>query len=133
GTQVDAFYSSDLQRARATAEGIGAVLGRAPELLQELREVGLGEWEGKTREEIIADYPEEWRQWTEEPSRDVVPGGEGTDPFGARGGAAIDRILHGNANGRVPTVTHVAAIQAALLRRVGRSCNGLCPFTIDNA
>jgi len=133
GTQVDAFYSSDLQRARATAEGIGAVLGRAPELLPELREVGLGEWEGKTREEIIADYPEEWRQWTEEPSWDVVPGGEGTDPFEARVGAAIDRILQGNANGRVLIVTHGCVIQVALLRVVGRSSNGLFPFTIENA
>jgi broad specificity phosphatase PhoE len=130
---VDAFYSSDLQRALATAEAIGAVLRRAPEPWPELREVALGEWEGKTREEIIASYPEEWRRWTEQPSWDVVPGGEGTDVFETRVGAAIDRILQRHSSGRVLIVTHGGVIQVALLRVIGRSSNGLFPFTIENA
>jgi len=130
---IDALYSSDLQRALATAEAIGAVLGRAPEPWPELREVGLGEWEGKTREEIIASYPEEWRRWTEQPSWDVVPSGEGTDVFEARVAAAIDRILERHRSGRVVIVTHGGVIQVALLRVVGRSSNGLFPFTIENA
>ena len=95
--------------------------------------MGLGEWEGKTREEIIASYPEEWRRWTEQPSWDVVPSGEGTDVFEARVAAAIDRILERHRSGRVVIVTHGGVIQVALLRVVGRSSNGLFPFTIENA
>jgi alpha-ribazole phosphatase/probable phosphoglycerate mutase len=131
-TEVNAFYSSDLERARATADAIGAVLGQAPELWPGLREVSLGEWEGKTREEIIADYPEEWQRWTEQPSWDAVPGGEGTDAFESRVSAAIDQIVERHTSGRVLIVTHGGVIQVALLRVVGRSSNGLCPFTIDN-
>jgi len=129
---VDAFYSSDLLRARATADALGAVLGRSPEVWPELREVALGEWEGKTRDEIVATHPERWRRWIEQPSWDVVPGGEGTDAFEARGGAVIERVVRRHVSGRVLIVTHGGVIQVALLRVVGRSSNGLFPFTIEN-
>ena len=132
GSQVDAFYSSDLLRARETAEAVADCIGRRAELLPELREVALGEWEGLKRDEIVARYPEEWSRWAERPSWDIVPGGEGTTAFEARVGAAIDLLVQRHPTGRVLLVTHGGVIQVALLRVVGRSSNGLFPFTIDN-
>jgi phosphoserine phosphatase len=131
-TQVDAFYSSDLARARQTADEIAAQIGRAPDYLPELREVALGEWEGLQRDEIIARYPEPWSRWVEHPSWDIVPGGEGTAAFEGRVGAAIEGLVARHRSGRVLVVTHGGVIQVALLRVVGRSSNGLFPFTIDN-
>jgi broad specificity phosphatase PhoE len=131
-TPIDGFYSSDLARARDTAEFIAAQVGRQPELLPELREVALGEWEGLKREEIIARYPAEWERWAAHPSWDIVPGGEGSEVFEGRVGAAIEGLVARHATGRVLIVTHGGVIQVALLRVVGRSSNGLFPFTIDN-
>jgi alpha-ribazole phosphatase/probable phosphoglycerate mutase len=130
--EVDGFYSSDLSRARETAEAISEQIGRAPEFLAELREVALGEWEGLQRAEIVARYPEQWSRWTEHPSWDIVPGGEGTEAFEARVGAAIETLVARHRSGQVLVVTHGGVIQVALLRVVGRSSNGLFPFTIDN-
>lgn len=132
GSSVEALYSSDLRRARETAEAVGECVGRPPELWPELREVALGEWEGLKREEIVARYPEEWSRWASRPSWDIVPGGEGTEVFEGRVGAAIDRLAERHPTGRVLVVTHGGVIQVALLRVVGRSSNGLFPFTIDN-
>lgn len=132
GSSVEALYSSDLRRARETAEVVGECVGRPPELWPELREVALGEWEGLKREEIVARYPKEWSRWASRPSWDIVPGGEGTEVFEARVGAAIDRLAERHPTGRVLVVTHGGVIQVALLRVVGRSSNGLFPFTIDN-
>lgn len=131
-TQVDAFYSSDLARARDTAAAIARQIGREPELVPELREIALGEWEGLKREEIMARYPEEWARWAAQQSWDIMPGGEGTQAFEARVGAAIERIIQRHPSGRVLIVTHGGVIQVALLRVVGRSSNGLFPFTIEN-
>jgi broad specificity phosphatase PhoE len=131
-TPVDAFYSSDLTRARETADAIAAEIGRQPQYLAELREVALGEWEGLQREEIVARYPEEWNRWSEHPSWDIVPGGEGTDAFERRVGTAIEGLIRRHPSGRVLVVTHGGVIQVALLRVVGRSSNGLFPFTIEN-
>jgi alpha-ribazole phosphatase/probable phosphoglycerate mutase len=130
--EVDGFYSSDLSRARETADAISEQIGRAPEFLAELREVALGEWEGLQRAEIVARYPEQWSRWTEHPSWDIVPGGEGTEAFEARVGAAIETLVARHRSGQVLVVTHGGVIQVALLRVVGRSSNGLFPFTIDN-
>ena len=132
GVTVEGFYSSDLRRARDTATAIGGVLGREPELLPELREVALGEWEGLNREEIVARYPEAWERWREHPNWDVVPGGEGAAAFESRVGAVLDRIVERHPSGRVVVVTHGGVIQVALLRVLGRSSNGLFPFTIEN-
>ena len=132
GTEVTAFYSSDLARARQTAEAIGAELGLSPLLLPELREVALGEWEGLNRDEIMARYPAEWERWSRQQSWDIVPGGEGTAAFEARVGGVLDRLLGEHGSGRVVVVTHGGVIQVALLRVLGRSSNGLFPFTIAN-
>ena len=47
-------WSSDLSRARTTAEAIAQPLGLTVRTLPELREIKFGEWEGLTREEILA-------------------------------------------------------------------------------
>lgn len=47
-----AVYSSDLARARETAEAVGRAVGKAVIPLRQLRERCLGEWEGKTLAEI---------------------------------------------------------------------------------
>ena len=49
-----AIYSSDLKRARDTAEAIAAPLGLAVITTPELRETCLGAWEGLNRAEIEA-------------------------------------------------------------------------------
>ena len=115
-----------------TADFLATEVGHRPELLPELREVALGEWEGLKREEIIARYPAEWERWAAHPSWDIVPGGEGSEAFEGRVGAAIEGLIARHPTGRVLVVTHGGVIQVALLRVVGRSSNGLFPFTIEN-
>ena len=71
----DLLVSSDLQRAHQTAQKIAALTGQ--ELLTDprLRERHLGHWQGLTRDEVQARYPEEFADWLA--GRDVVRrGGE---------------------------------------------------------
>jgi probable phosphoglycerate mutase len=58
GANIAALYSSDLQRARLTAEAIGAALGLAPVLFAQLRERCYGIFEGLTYAEAQARHPE---------------------------------------------------------------------------
>jgi probable phosphoglycerate mutase len=56
--QVDAIWSSDLQRATETANIIAAELGVGPVVVDaDLRERDVGDWAGLTREEIDQRYP----------------------------------------------------------------------------
>jgi broad specificity phosphatase PhoE len=101
--------------------------------MRQLREIALGAWEGKTREELIAEFPELWLAWTEEPDWDIIPGGEGAMPFERRVRRAIADLFATHQGGDVVVVTHGGVIQAALAGVVGRRTRGVFPFVIHNA
>jgi broad specificity phosphatase PhoE len=74
---VDVIYSSDLVRARETAEIVGARLGMPVRLDRRLRERSFGAWEGLTGAEIEARFADQHRLWQ---SGDGF-GAEDAEPF----------------------------------------------------
>ncbi len=146
GRRLAGFYTSDLKRASETSQLIGDQIGPSlpprqraesanvePTPMRGLREIFLGGWEGLSTAEIAARYPEAWAGWQEEPNWDLVPGGEGAQPFEARVAAALESIFKLHEQGDVLVVTHGGVIQIALHRIVGRPSHGLFPFKIQNA
>lgn len=76
GRAFDRVYTSDLSRARETAEILAASLGcPAPEVDPLLREMDCGEWEGRSIDDLREREPEGWRRWMDDPTF-RVPGGE---------------------------------------------------------
>lgn len=67
------LLSSDLSRARATADALAGVSGLAVEPDTRLRETWAGEWEGLTRAEIEERFPGELSAWAA--GSDLRPGG----------------------------------------------------------
>ncbi len=55
--------SSDLDRARETAQALADELGTHVRVDPRLREHGLGSWEGLTREDVARDLPEQYADW----------------------------------------------------------------------
>lgn len=73
------YVASPLGRARQTMELIRRQLGLAPEayaLDDRLVESSYGEWEGKSAEEIEAEFPQRWAQRSAERWDFAPPGGE---------------------------------------------------------
>jgi broad specificity phosphatase PhoE len=60
---VDVVYSSDLDRARETAEILAQELGAEVHLDRRLRERSFGAWEGLTSDEIERRFAEGHRRW----------------------------------------------------------------------
>lgn len=107
--------SSDLVRARSTAEVMAARLGLGPVVTDpDLREYHVGHWEGRTRPEIQAGWPDELAAWR---AGTIVatPGGETRVHFEARVGAALLRMAGSGAHsdGSVVVATHGGVIRAA--------------------
>lgn len=66
GITFEAIYSSPLQRAYVTA---GLASGGKPVIKDErLTEADFGAWEGKTKEEFIAEDPALWANWMKDPA-----------------------------------------------------------------
>jgi probable phosphoglycerate mutase len=123
-----AVYSSDLVRARATAEEIAAVVGVSVTLDRRLREVDVGEWSGLTSVEVAARYPEGLRRHNRGET-----GWEHGETYAAmthRVLEALDEIVVAQAAGTVLVVTHggpmrsvwVAAGGTTSPRRRFRNC-----------
>jgi broad specificity phosphatase PhoE len=108
--ELDAVYSSDLRRARETAEAVARAQGLAVVELPELREVDVGSWEGLTRDEAEARFPDGFRRWR--------AGGTGWDDgetyaeMSTRVLAAVERIANEHEGGRILVVSHGGPIRA---------------------
>jgi len=59
----DAIVSSDLSRTVDTAATVAAELGLEVSLDPRLREIDLGDWQGLSRAEARAKFPEEYAAW----------------------------------------------------------------------
>ena len=116
-TELDAIYSSDLQRARETAEIVAAAKGLSVQSTPDLREVDVGSWSGLSRADAEARFPEGYARW--------LDGGEGWDDgetyreMSERVVAAILRIAEANASGRVLVVAHGGSIRAVHAAALG--------------
>ena len=85
GQKVAALYSSDLLRARQTAQPIAAALGRPVVPRAALRERHFGRCEGLTLAEISERYADDAQAITSHDPDYASPGGEGSDsPTGER-------------------------------------------------
>jgi len=114
GTSFDALYSSDLLRARQTAEIIAQRLGLPIQLDARLREVNLGVWEGMLGDEVALRYVAELDERRRDPVHSRPPQGETVLELAARVGQALDDIARAHPRGNVIVVSHGLAIAAAL-------------------
>ena len=73
---IDAVYSSDLKRALLTSEHIAKGHQLTPIVDQRLREISFGVWEGKTREQVKKEHPDEWEARSRNVLNTRVSGGE---------------------------------------------------------
>jgi len=113
------IVSSDLLRARTTAETLAGMLGLAVETDPDLRETYAGSWQGLTRDEIVAADPDGWAQWIA--GADIRPGGgETRTEVAARVSAAVLRHAEGlPAGGTLVVTSHGGAVRSCLGRMLG--------------
>ncbi|MGM0420090.1 MAG: alpha-ribazole phosphatase [Bacillota bacterium] len=119
--EMELFISSDLSRARQTAEIIAAeVRIKAEEILQfsGLRELDFGTWEGQRFEEIKADQPEALSAWIQDPLKNPPPEGEGLLDFQERIQEVFRQIL-ARPEKKIAVVTHGGVVLVYLASVLG--------------
>ena len=104
---VHAVYSSDLQRARQTAEAICAGSGAPVHLDAGLRERAFGIFEGLTWAEIADRFPTESQRWRQRDlSFAAEGGGEALPEFFARCVGAVQHIAQAHPGETIVIVAH---------------------------
>jgi alpha-ribazole phosphatase len=130
---IDCIYSSDLIRARQTAEILGKATSIGVRLDPRLREIHLGEWEGSRFEDIRASQAETWKRRLENPLGVHPPGGETMASFRMRVLEVLGDILRLHADQLVAIVTHGLVLSVIKLHHLGLPIEAIWEQIPENA
>ena len=131
GLPLAALFSSDLVRARRSAEIIGAPHGLAPTVLPALREMAMGRWDGLTATEIRTREPEAFADWMARVGEFPFPEGESVPDLMARAVPAFEAIAAAHAGQAVAIVAHGGTNRALLCHVFGLPLGRLLTFGQD--
>jgi broad specificity phosphatase PhoE len=125
------LWSSDLIRARETAEIVGAAIGLQPRLDPRLREAARGRWEGRRFIDVERDEPELYAAWRRAGAEFRFPGGESLLEQQQRVTASLDDVERG---GELPAlvVCHGGSIRVVLCLRDPRGLDAFHEFELPN-
>lgn len=112
--KVDAVYASDLSRAQDTVRPLAERLSLPLLLRRELREIDLGDWEGKTYDEVKVLYPETWERLQSERHLARYEGGESYKEAYERARAAFLSIARENEGKTAVVASHGGTIRLFL-------------------
>ena len=90
---IAALYSSPLERARETAQIIGAALGCAPVAVDALREVDTGRVSGMHSAQFLLRHPRLWAAWMRDDPLLAFPGGDTMRLFNQRAADAVAGLV----------------------------------------
>ena len=119
-TPFAALYSSDLRRARATAQAVGAAVGLPVHIEHGIRERNFGVLEGLQYDTLDETAPEAAAAWRSRDPDRLLKGGETLGGFNTRVLYTIEELARRHAGHRVLVVTH-----GGVLDLIWRRANGI--------
>lgn len=137
GERVDAIYSSDLGRARATAQPVADAQGLPVTLRASLRERCYGAFEGLLYDEIGERYPQAFAAWRAREPQARFPAGEREAEtladFHQRAVQAVIDIVSTHPAGKLVILTHGGVLDCVYREATGLSIEAERSFGIVNA
>lgn len=123
-TEIAATYASPMSRAVETATLLGTPAGLVPETFPGLREIDHGRWEGLTRREVEAQFPEEYASWEEDPFTFAPEGGESGLSVMARALPILRTLVLKHPGQTIAVVSHKATLRLLLCSLLGIDARG---------
>jgi len=117
--KIDAVYSSDLRRARDTAEALSQPRGLPVQTTALLREVYFGVWEDMTWGDLEYHEPQQKTYFTSDPARWSVEGSESFDDVAERVTQFIEDAAKKHDGETIALFTHGFAIRTFFCRLMG--------------
>jgi probable phosphoglycerate mutase len=132
GLGVAAVYSSPLRRAAETARIIAGALRVPVHLHADLREIGMGAWEGMPFRDLLARDGEAYRAWIAAPADCLPPEGEPMAAFADRVMAALGEVREKYPRNDAVVVTHGVVARVLVARTLGLDLNLIYRMRVSN-
>lgn len=124
GMEIAAIFTTPLRRTGETAAGTAAAHGLEPEVVADLVEIDLGEWEGPGIHDRGSRGDPEFARVMREQRWDLIPGAESATEFAARCRRGLEHVADAASEGKVAVAFTHSAVIAECLRQV----SGCEPF-----
>lgn len=128
---IQALYCSKLKRAKETAKILGCYISKEPIELEDLEEMNLGTWEGKTWEQIKIEDTSNYERWYQNLRGERTPEGESYEEVVTRANKVIENLVQ-KENKDFAVVTHGAVIMALLCLYTDTDFSDILKFNISN-
>ncbi|MDX8391677.1 MAG: histidine phosphatase family protein [Mariprofundaceae bacterium] len=119
--RVDCIVSSPLSRCREAANAWSAQAGIDCDIIDDLREMHYGAWEGLRAADIEQQFPSMLAKWRENPVGMQIPDAETIEDFAARIIHAWQRVLQAADGKHVLLVAHSGTLRVILTHVLGAS------------
>ena len=130
----EAVISSDLSRAKQTAQAIASSLGLSIQTMPEIRETHLGLWEGLNQAQIFARGEEEqWRRYQENSFIHRPPEAETLESAWGRMIQALQTIKAQYPTQNIVIVGHGGSLRVLLYEAMGAPIDALNRIWLANA
>jgi 2,3-bisphosphoglycerate-dependent phosphoglycerate mutase len=131
-TAFVALYTSDLERARETADSVGMACNLTPQLDKRLREIDTGQWSGLTTREIASRFPTEWAAWQSRDPHMRRGGGESYADVQQRIAPVLQELADRHPGGRVLVVSHGGVLRTYVAKVMDLPLNRIWHLSIGN-
>lgn len=129
-----ALYTSDLDRARQTAQAAAELCGLPPIIEEQLRERHYGAFQGLTYDEASAQFPDDYARFVARDCVSPLPGdGESLHAFEQRITTTLEALADRHQGEQILVVTHGGVLDIAHRRASGKSLDAPRDFLIPNA
>ena len=128
---IDRVVASPLSRAADTARASASIAGLDVEIMEGLREINHGLWEGHTASEMEKLWPGMLPLWHSTPEKVTMPEGENLDDVKTRAWIALEDVIAAPGN-RVAVFSHDAVIKVILCEVLGCPLSSFWRFRIAN-
>jgi len=119
GLAIGSVYTSPLRRAYTTARILAEPHSLGVNVLDDLIEIQLGDWQGQYEDEIGRRWPELWKQSQTDPSELTLPNGESFSQVAVRAVRAFETVLAASRGGQTVIVTHDVVIRILVAHVLG--------------
>jgi len=113
------IYTSPMRRTLQTVAPLAQALGLDTVKADGLKELDYGAWEGKTTQQVQAEYPQDYQHWLTEPAWNPPTGGESGVQVANRAMEVLRLIQAQHTSGNILVVSHKATIRLMLCSLLG--------------
>jgi broad specificity phosphatase PhoE len=112
---VEVLLCSSSRRVTTSAEIISQEISVPLQVVNDLNEWHVGEWEGRAYIDIKAEDPELYKAWVNDPIQNKPPGGESIADVCNRTRSKIHELIAAHEGKKIALVTHAGIIRSAIV------------------